>query len=108
MKGREYSAEMVRPPTLVTSPAAYMLAPCFEAASFSDFVTAALLRSLFGPSSHVTLRTRRPSIAPQTVSATTATAVSLDFPTKLTPGTFFASASLKFETFPPMMGQRES
>ena len=55
-------------------PPKYRLAPFFDAACFSDAMTAAVFRSLFGPSSHVTLSTRRPSIAPHTLSATTATA----------------------------------
>ena len=63
------------------SPAEYKLTPFFDAACFSDAMTAAVFRSLFGPSSQVTLSTRRPSIAPQTLSATTATAESPILPT---------------------------
>ena len=81
MKGNSYSAEMWRPVAFAGSPAKYRLAPFFDAACFNDAVTAAVFKSLFGPSSQVTLSTRRPSIAPQTLSATTATAESLILPT---------------------------
>src|SRR5256885_7415026 len=107
MNGNPYSAKMRRPPAFAASPAEYKLAAFFDAACFSDAVTAAVFKSLFGPSSHVTLSTRRPSRAPQTLSATTATAESPILPTKLTPETFFESLSSKLDTFPPITGHRD-
>src|SRR4029079_5808846 len=54
------------------------------------------------------LRTRRPSIAPQTEVATTATAESPSFPTWETPAILRDSVSSKLATLPPMTGHRAS
>src|SRR5579863_4390855 len=108
IRGSWYSDSMRCPETFDTSPTEYRLTDLLSADFFRASNTAAELRSLFGPSSHCTLRVRRPSIAPQTLSATTATAESLIFPTKLTPAIFFESLSSKLATLPPITGQRAS
>ncbi len=80
MKGSVYSAEIFFPEAFAGSPAKNKFAGFFDAA-FSEAMTAAVFRSLFAPSSQVTFNTRRPSIALQTLSATTATAESPILPT---------------------------
>src|SRR5437660_10138760 len=97
IKGREYSAEIWRPETLAGSPAEYKFTPFFVAACFSDAITPAVLRSLFAPSSQLTYNVRRPSMAVQTLSATTATAEPPIFPTQPTPEIVFDSLSSKPE-----------
>ena len=57
------------------------------------------------PSSHWTVSARRPCIALQVLSATTATPFEI-CTTSFTPGTAFAFAASKLFTLPPNTGQR--
>src|SRR5262249_9039237 len=79
MKGSVYSAAILRPETFAGSPAEYMFTPFFDDACFIDARTAAVLRSLFGPSSHVTFSTRRPSKRPKGGGANTRHGRIVDF-----------------------------
>src|SRR5271170_1032952 len=99
---------MRRPDAVDTSPVEYRVTALLEADFFNDESIAAEFKFLFGPSSHCTFSTRRPSIALQTLSATTATAESPIFPTNPTPEIFLDSLSSKLATFPPITGHRAS
>src|SRR5581483_7401047 len=93
MNGASYMASTCRPFTLETSPAAYNATAFLVSAARSPSRIAVEVKSLCDPSSHVTFRTRLPSIAAQVLSPTTATALSPIFPTYVTPGTFLDSLS---------------
>src|SRR5437763_16486595 len=108
INGNWYSAEIRRPLAFATSPAEYNVAAFLEADCLRDSITAAVFKSLLGPSSQLTFNKRRPSIALQTLSATTATAASLILPAKVTPEIFFDSLSSKLVSLPPIVGHRDS
>src|ERR1700680_4654167 len=81
MEGSWYSAATCRPEAFATSPTEYRATALSDADFFKDAKIAAEFKSRLEPSSQVTLSVRRPSIAPQTLSATMAMAESLIFPT---------------------------